>query len=833
MKRMKLVKSLIVFTLVLSVLFTPVMDFVLPAVSFTTKAYASEVVSTDTENEAPEVFKIGVSRNSNLKQNQELFNENVMGVAKVIFAFVVFVVILLIGIDAITDSYDGKSRAQIIEKFKHIIYGVILFSIATLIVAVASQFQETVLTDLYDVQYESVTMPEMEDATLDTNWLANILEMGLKIIGRVLEVILQFLFSLVSGNGFDNALDNQYTLNNVLFLADFGDTIDLNAENQYGVKLTTAPFSVAEWTRYTKAYIFLATIAVPLMLLSVIKVAYDLVMGAGNFEKVTEVKKTVMRIISGIIIIALGPYLFRTVLTFFNMLVYLIPVEFSFDIIIEDIDDANGLLSVITSLWWLWIKFRIMLLFVVREIMLTVMYVITPIVIGFWTVSEKTKAFNRWIGETVTNAATQFCYALVFFIATVVLSGAQTNAFFTLLWMSMMLKVADFFKESFQNLFDKWSGINELQVSDAMAKSVRGFNNKLVNSTMDKIDPNRVGRATRGLSNVFALTDFAATGNVGGFTTRQMALQKAAKSAKADANDDLKIARENWKDFSDYKPDNNLDIADMTLPQRMYKLVDYAANKGYTGDEKKYLEELDRLRGLASGDKEKAIIENMYGAGKDLIKTKNKFRKATNTNDFESDLRKEDWDKTLGKLYTGALLDRRNELANPPKSMDSNDMTNLLNQYGRFSAKVGPSKITFDSEKFTKELQARGFDPRTATFNEQQEVAKQIVEPSRSAIRNANRAIENQDLGARSATDEIKKANIEKTNSAVQKALDSTLELYASYTHKDKPEDKELDNKMAKQLRTYANKLGANGQSDLQEKYIELIDKLSKTEDDD
>ena len=221
MKRMKLVKSLIVFTLVLFVLFTPVMDFVLPAVSFTTKAYASEVVSTDTENEAPEVFKIGVNRNSNLKQNQELFNENVMGVAKVIFAFVVFVVILLIGIDAITDSYDGKSRAQIIEKFKHIIYGVILFSIATLIVAVASQFQETVLTDLYDVQYESVTMPEMDDATLDTNWLANILEMGLKIIGRVLEVILQFLFSLVSGNGFDNALDNQYTLNNVLFLADF------------------------------------------------------------------------------------------------------------------------------------------------------------------------------------------------------------------------------------------------------------------------------------------------------------------------------------------------------------------------------------------------------------------------------------------------------------------------------------------------------------------------------------------------------------------------------------------------------------------------------------
>ncbi|MCQ2911106.1 MAG: hypothetical protein MJ244_02860 [Clostridia bacterium] len=816
-KSMKLTKILILFSLVFLMLSTPVFNFVTPV-------FASEVVGEEEEEEDTSVFHIGVNRLDSLESNREYFSDNVMSVAKIIFAFLVFVMIILIGIKAITESYDGKARAQIIEKFKHIIYGVILFSIATVIVAIAANFQETILSDLYDTEYAEISGPAEIDEELETNWLANIIEMGLKVIGRLLEIVLEFLFSIVSGNGFDSALDNQYTLNNVLFLADFGDSIDINAVNDYGVKLSTAPFTVAEWSRYTKAYIFLATVAVPLMFISIITVAFNLVTNAGNFEKVTEAKKTVMRIITGIIIIALGPYLFRAVLTFFNMLVFLIPVEFSFDIIIEDMDDANGLLSVITSLWWLWIKFRITLLFVVREIMLTVMYVITPIVIGFWAISEKTKAFNRWIGETITNAATQFCYALVFFIATIVLSGVQTNAFFTLLWLSMMLKLADFFKESFQNLFDKWSGINELQVSDGMAKSARGFNRKLAESAMDKIDPNRVGGFTRGLSNIYALTDFAESGKLG-FTTKNMAIDKQAKADKADAMALIKDlnaikARSDYKQLVDHDVKAPIESwSDSAQLEFYYQRLMSAKNQK---EKDKLQGNIDAIIAANPGDNG---IKTIVKTNNDLMKAVEDYDKQAIIADYAKKQRKTDGDKTFGKFYQSPTMGMVEARAyeeyekSMKKTMGKSEITMPS------TVKIGNSDLKLDEEKIRKQMVASGFNPNQGTNpnynNERLQAMNQIVAPVNKAFDSANRAIKNQEKGASIATDAIKQENINKSNSAIKSAIESSLELYRS-------NGQELDKKMAKKLTDYTDMLGANGESGMQEKYAEEIEKMTK-----
>lgn len=812
-KSMKLTKILILFSLVFLMLSTPVFNFVTPV-------FASEVVGEEEEEEDTSVFHIGVNRLDSLESNREYFSDNVMSVAKIIFAFLVFVMIILIGIKAITESYDGKARAQIIEKFKHIIYGVILFSIATVIVAIAANFQETILSDLYDTEYAEISGPAEIDEELETNWLANIIEMGLKVIGRLLEIVLEFLFSIVSGNGFDSALDNQYTLNNVLFLADFGDSIDINAVNDYGVKLSTAPFTVAEWSRYTKAYIFLATVAVPLMFISIITVAFNLVTNAGNFEKVTEAKKTVMRIITGIIIIALGPYLFRAVLTFFNMLVFLIPVEFSFDIIIEDMDDANGLLSVITSLWWLWIKFRITLLFVVREIMLTVMYVITPIVIGFWAISEKTKAFNRWIGETITNAATQFCYALVFFIATIVLSGVQTNAFFTLLWLSMMLKLADFFKESFQNLFDKWSGINELQVSDAMAKSARGFNKKLIGSELDKLDENRINPFVRGISNVMAFTDFAESGNTSGFTSKYKAYDKQAKSDKTDATSVFKdmnaLKDTNYK--AKYQPDRSVPFSEYSLAQKF----EHAYMHGED------MEELKRQYNMLSDEDEaKKDAAEVIFTNDQIIDARKKLETAIHSSTYAKALRKTDGDKMAGamlktrptyEIEEGAKADYSSKLAESMKAKLETSSV-VLPAIGRLKN----SDIKLDEEVIRKQMVASGFNPNQGSnpnyTKERQIAVDQVFKPSRTAIKNADQAIKNQEKGAAIATDAIKQENINKSNSAIKSAIESSLELYRS-------NGVQLDDKMVKTLTGYTDMLGANGQSDLQEKYVEQIEAM-------
>ena len=546
MKFQELNKKLILFGLIVSLFLVPTF-----LGTFSSVVYATEVEEAEVEESkeiTTEKHVLGsVNRADTLEYNKTVFSEEIMSVAKVVFAFMVFIMIIMIGINGIMHSYDGKSRAEMVEKFKHIIYGVLLFSIAALIVTIATEFQQNLIESLYDEQYEDIATPEAIEENLETNWIANIIEMFFKIIGRILEYLIQLLFSVITLDGSNilnaaNPAESEYNLNNILFLSNLGDSIDLNAENAYGVKLTTAPFSTKEWGRYTSAYFLLTSVSVPLMLIALLKSAFGMIVNAGNFEKVMDVKKTTLRICLGILIVAFGPYLFRGVLTFFNMLVYLIPVKFEVDIIMEDIDSANGLLSVLTSLWWLWIKFRIMLLFVVREIMLTVMYISTPVVIGLWAVSEKTQAFNRWLGETMTNAATQFCYAMVFFMATVILHGAQTNAFFTLLWLSMMLKLANFFKESFQGLFSKWGGVDESGVADGMAGKITGFGTTAVKATLDTLDPERYSRTGRAITNVLAFEKGVKTGDVGGFVTRGKVNTKLYKELKTTASDNAKEA---------------------------------------------------------------------------------------------------------------------------------------------------------------------------------------------------------------------------------------------------------------------------------------------------
>ncbi|MCQ2748580.1 MAG: hypothetical protein MJ246_00775 [Clostridia bacterium] len=59
-----------------------------------------------------------------------------------------------------------------------------------------------------------------------------------------------------------------------------------------------------------------------------------------------------------------------------------------------------------------------------------------------------------WIGELVTNVATQFCYALVFFTASLIIYKDE-SPFVLLIMFLMFIKLADFFKDSLQGLVNK------------------------------------------------------------------------------------------------------------------------------------------------------------------------------------------------------------------------------------------------------------------------------------------------------------------------------------------------------------------------------------------
>lgn len=867
MKIVRLSKNLILFSLIFTMFFGIIDSFVMP-----TYAYASEVEEVTEEDEEKEdnTVTIGVHRSTNLKTNQQIFSDTVLRIGKIFFGFVVFVVIILTGINAITNSYDGKTRAQIIEKFKHIIYGVLLFAVAATIVAVAVNFQETLIEDLYDVDFVDVEAPAVEDSTLETNWLANILEMGFKIIGRLLEYVIQFLFNVVSCNVGTTGSMTQYDLNSILFLSDFGDVIDFSATNKAGMTLTTAPFTVEQWDRYTKAYFFLSAVAMPIMLIAIIKAAYDMIINAGNFEKAMTVKKTVLRMVAGIIIVVTGPYLFRTVLTFFNMIVYLIPVEFSFDIIIEDIDDANGLIAVGTAFWWIWIKFKIMILFTVRNIMLTVMYIVTPVVIGFWTLSEKTKAFNKWIGETVTNAAMQFCYAMVFFIATIVLSGAQTNAFFTLLWLSMMMKLAEFFREMFQNLFDKWSGINELGEAEKMLGQASKFSSGAIVSGALLADPNMNLGFTRGVNNASQISNFLKTGKVPEFVTKnsQMKaknkddlqtnaenlssynalLQNAYAGYHAEYGKDFSTAlsymdiTEGYSNYDEYLKTIPSYVPDRTVSERVDKgyrkayyeqqVEDTLRNAGIKIDFNENHRDLEQLAQRASSmdivDFIKNDNEGYYTIAtkvRDLgyervgfITDKNAI-KAARDEDLVPSIQavgKAVAKKNIAGITSEYLVDHPEETMYSPATRVLGENANLI------TLPSGPktkSYVDVSDDYIKSLLEAKGVTniSNDQIVRERSEVEDRIA----STLRQANTSIANQDRAKASVPDNVKQVLSSGVIQNATTALDKTIGLY-------KDGGLKADANMIKQLQSYSDALGYNGETALKDKYDKAIREISK-----
>ncbi|MCQ2749723.1 MAG: hypothetical protein MJ246_07235 [Clostridia bacterium] len=837
MKSVGFTKKLVISLILMLMIMVPVHSLsVMPSFSVQT-VYAEEIEEEDEETAPALHYTVGVQREANLEENKQIFSDTVIDIAKVIFAFLVFVMILATGLNLIIHNMDGKSRAEVINKFKHIIYGVILFAAAAVIVAIATKFQDSLISDLYNNGSTAIPQFEEADSALDTNWFANIIELALKIIGRILEYFIQLLFAVISldGSNIGNALSvnaSQYNLNNILFLADFGDTINFDTVNAFGQKLTTAPFSVTEWSRYTSAYILLSTVAVPLMLIALIKVAYDMILHAGNFEKVIEVKNTSFRIVIGIIVVCLGPYLFRGILTFFNMLVYLIPVQFSFDIIVEDIEQTNGLLAVITTLWWLWIKFRVMLLFVVREIMLTVMYISTPLVIGMWAISEKTKAFNRWLGETVTNAATQFCYAMVFFMATVVLGGnSQPNTFFTLLWLSMMLKLANFFKELLQGIFDKWGGIDEAKVADWMADKSSGVATKFTNSTLDKVDKNRTTFGARLITNSMALKDAAKGGDMSGFVHRDATSKKLATEGIKDSTDAIKNAKALLNsDFLKNDPDG---IALSAIYNGGYEIdgTKYRAISAYAKDSDEYaklMAEANRIAGNGgvqrshkdSFDEINKELENINklriiksGASKDL--KQNSVAKI-----IESSIA----DSKQQKLYEHYSPAQASQVSSSSYASNPSTGATPVSSEAR-GASAFKMQPVFSSERIRQALQDDGKAVTPQSMAEEQTIMQQRMNEKFLKV---DKAIKRQNDAGRdtSISDNVRDKHAQATNAAVQDCVNHMAQLYKDgYLTQSSANTED----MLKKLDKYVDKVEKNADFDLYDKLEKEVNAIKSS----
>lgn len=447
-----------------------------------------------------------------LNDRQDTFLRVLFKYAKPVIMFLVFLIIIYTGIYSIMNNQDAKQRVLVKERLKHIVIAVIIFACSVGILFLCKTLMDSSFKEIQIIEEnelgDAFDVPAME---YETNWVVNLIASFIDVIGDIFDwAIDAILKTVVGGTGTD--------LNYVVFNQGVN-------ESDYDL----APFTNNEWIRYIYGYRALEALALALLAIAVIKLAVELIIHAGNSEKAAEGKQTILRICIAMLTIILAPFGVRLLLMLFNYLITLVPVR-NIDLELSFAD--TGILGACARVMYAWTKFKIYLVFVVRKLMITFMLLITPLVMGLWAISEKFRSLSLWIGELVTNAATQFCYALVFFIAGLVMYTNQSD-FVSLIIILLFMKLADFFKDSLQGLVQKWGGIDETGVAQNLAGTMVGWGKKAINTTKkvskaggsylntmaNFVDPQQVsekGRKARNLANIMT----NGTGAIWGWQTK-------------------------------------------------------------------------------------------------------------------------------------------------------------------------------------------------------------------------------------------------------------------------------------------------------------------------
>ncbi len=447
-------------------------------------------------------------------------NDFLLVYGKLVFSFVLFLMLAWTALWAFMKSQDAKERVLFAEKLKHIVVGVIIFAVLTIIVFALLHFTTSQFSHIGDVGLtgDEITPPNMTE----THWVIKILLAIPKFIVDLLIALVSFLINLFFGTtaNLGMVIFGSNTMPDATGIADF----------------IRSPFGATEWEYYMMGYKALAAIAVALLAIAIGKMAFEFVLFSGNFEKITESKQTAMRIAVAVIGIVLGPYLFQLILGLINYLTMLIPLDLeSVDIEVQAVN-VDPIMTIV-NITAISVKLKIVLAFVTRKIMLSVMLLATPIVLGMWAISPKFRGVKLWLGELVTNAATKLSYALVFMIL-IMVTSVNSSAIYKLVALLIVMKLADFFKDSLQGLFEQWGGIDETAVAGealgtikSTGKTITGAAGSALMTGAKLADPKGISNKAKWVNNAGALI----SGNYGNLRTKG----DVAKAIETDARDDV------------------------------------------------------------------------------------------------------------------------------------------------------------------------------------------------------------------------------------------------------------------------------------------------------
>ncbi|PJI06586.1 MULTISPECIES: hypothetical protein [Clostridium] len=253
-------------------------------------------------------------------------------------------------------------------------------------------------------------------------------------------------------------------------------------------KLDLAPFKYEEWQNLNYLYTLICTLVSPLFLIMIAKTGFSMVLFSDSVSKKIDLKEELMNWFLCVFLLAAAPIFIQGLFELFNGFTdalttatksvigdYSSSPAFKYSLV-DAIKTGSPITTAIVHLLYAWQNIRINIIFLSRKVVLSVMYVFTPIAIALWGINHRVHAASIWFGEMITNASMQFFYAFTFTVMIAAL-GASTwqNWLLALIWMTALTKVAEMLRNSLQGFFTKVSGLDETTLAGGALGTVGGI----------------------------------------------------------------------------------------------------------------------------------------------------------------------------------------------------------------------------------------------------------------------------------------------------------------------------------------------------------------------
>ncbi|ACX51879.1 hypothetical protein Adeg_0733 [Ammonifex degensii KC4] len=246
--------------------------------------------------------------------------------------------------------------------------------------------------------------------------------------------------------------------------------------------LHPAPFTPDTWRKLDAMYYGMVGVSWALYMVLVLVASGRFVLGglSKSPEARAEGKATLWRMLFALVVMAGAPVLVRAFFVLANAVqVGIVDAAGSSSGIldrefVQNLKTGSVLGTAIVKCAFAWVTFHINLIFWVRDVVMYVMYVFTPLMAVLWATNRNVTAAAVWLGELLSNAFLPAAYALAGAVVVVFTSVGDVGWPQKLVGVIMLVTLAKVLRNGLQGLWTRWAGVEEEGAAAKIAAGITG-----------------------------------------------------------------------------------------------------------------------------------------------------------------------------------------------------------------------------------------------------------------------------------------------------------------------------------------------------------------------